>query len=609
MEVLERGNFFVVPLDDKRQWYRYHHLFADVLSARLRVEQPNQVSMLHRRASEWYEQQGLPADAVRHALAAEDFERAADLIERAAPAMLRKRQEATLLGWLRALPDERLLVRPVLSAVYAGALLASGELEGVEARLRDAERWLDAPSGETRPEPGRRMVVVDEEAFRQLPGSIAVWRAGQALVLGDVTNTVTYARRALDLAPVDDHLTRGGAAALLGLAAWTNGDLEAGHRTYADGMARLQQIGHRSDALGCAIALADIRMAQGRLREAMRTYERGLRLATEGVAPALAVRGAADMYVGMSMLHREHNDLDAATQHLLRSQELGDHMGLPQNPYRWRVAMARIREAQGDLAGAVALLDEADRLYAGDFSPNVRPVPAVRTRVWVKQGRLDEALRWADEQNLSAQDGLSYLREFEHITLARLLLAWYERDGAQGTLREAMGLLERLLGAAEAGGRMGSVIEILALQALAHQGRGDIRAALAPLERALTLAEPEGYVRLFVDEGQPMVELLTRLKATGGRRQAYIRRLQAAFGKSQAVHPSSFIPQPLVEPLSERERDVLRLLRTDLDGPDIARMLMVSLSTVRTHTKNIYGKLGVNNRRAAVRRAEELDLF
>ncbi len=607
LEHLERANLFLMPLDDQRQWYRYHHLFADVLAARLRAEEPAQVRALHRRASAWYEQHGSATDAVRHALAAEDFERAAGLVERAWPAMLRSRQEALALGWLRALPDELLRCRPVLSAAYAATLLASGELEGVEVRLRAAERWLETPSGETRPEPGRRMVVVDEEAFRYLPGSIAVWRAGQALVLGDVANTVTYARRALDLVAEDDHLRRGQAATLLGLAAWTNGDLEAAHRTYAEGMARLEQVGHHSSAIGCAIALADIRLAQGRLRDAMRTYERGLQLATERGGPVL--RGAADMYVGLSVLYREHNDLDAAAQHLLRSKELGEHMGLPQNPYRWRVSMARIRETEGDLVGAVALLDEAERLYAGDFFPNVRPVPAVRTRVWVKQGRLNEAIRWADEQSLSAQDALSYLREFEHITLARLLLAWSERDGVDATLREAVGLLDRLLGAAEAGGRMGSVIEILALQALAQRMQGDIPAALAPLERALTLAEPEGYVRMFVDEGQSMAELLTRLKDTVGQRPAYIRQLRAAFGKPEAVQPSAFSPQPLVEPLSEREHDVLRLLRTDLDGPDIARALVVSLSTVRTHTRNIYGKLGVNNRRAAVRRAEELNLF
>ena len=190
------------------------------------------------------------------------------------------------------------------------------------------------------------------------------------------------------------------AAALLGLAAWTSGDLEAAHRTYAEGMADVQRAGHISDALGSAIALADIRIAQGRLREAMRTYEQALQLAT-GAGRAYCA-GRQTCTSGMSELYRERGDLHAATQHLLRSQELGEHTGLPQNPYRWRVAMARIREAQGDLDGALELLDEAERLYTSDLSPNVRPIAALKARVWVRQGRLSEALDWAREQGLSA---------------------------------------------------------------------------------------------------------------------------------------------------------------------------------------------------------------
>src|SRR5437588_1261109 len=278
LEALERGNFFVVPLDDQRHWYRYHHLFAEVLSALLRAEQPEQVATLHRRASAWYEQHGSAADAIRHALAAEDFARAADLVEMALPAMLRSRQEATLLGWLKALPDELVHVRSVLSVGYAGALLVSGEFEGVEARLRDAERWLDTTADRTELAfaSSAEMVVVDEAEFRRLPGQIAVYRAAQAQAVGDVANTMKYARRALDLVPEDDHLGRGSAAGFLGLAYWTSGDLEAAHRSYAECMVLVQRAGHISDAIGCSIALADIRISQGRLREAMSTYERGL---------------------------------------------------------------------------------------------------------------------------------------------------------------------------------------------------------------------------------------------------------------------------------------------------------------------------------------------
>ena len=605
LEALDRGNLFLVPLDDRRRWYRYHHLFADVLRARLLDEQPDLLPELHRRASDWYEQNGERAVAVEHALAGADFERAADLVELAMPAMRRDRREATARRWFDALPADVFRVRPVLSINYVGVLLSTGDVEGVEPRLQEAERWLDASrDGLVGPEaPPTEMVVLDEDEFRRLPSWVTIYRAAQALLTGDAAATVTYARRGLDLLVEDDHLGHGAAAALIGLASWGTGDLEAAHAGYAASMASLQRAGHIADVLGCAITLADIQIVQGRLDEAMRTYEQSLRLAPEGDGPVL--RGTADMYVGMAALHRERDDLPAATQLLLQSQALGEHIGMPQNPYRWRVAMARVREAEGDLDGAVDLLDDAERVYVGDFSPNVRPIPAMRARVWVAQGRLGDVFGWVREQGLSAEDDLSYLREFEHITLARALLARYKMEHAEPSLYEAIGLLERLLNAAEAGGRTGSVIEILVLQALAQQLRGDIPAALVPLERALTLAEPEGYVRIVVDEGPPMAVLL-EAAAARGISPSYVRRLLSAFGNTEDRAPAK---QNLIERLSERELDVLRLLATDLDGPDIARELVVSLNTVRTHTKNIYAKLGVNNRRAAVRRAEELDLL
>ena len=605
LAALERGNLFLVPLDDRRRWYRYHHLFADVLQARLLDEQPSQVPDLHRRASAWYEQNGELSEAVRHALAAGDFERAADLVELAIPAMRRTRQETTVRGWLEVLPDDVVRVRPVLSATFAGALLITGEIEGVEERLQDAERWLGtaADLGQGSPAPSGEMVVADEEEYRRLPAVIEVYRAALALARGDVPGTVRHARRASDLAPEDDHLERASAAGFLGLASWSSGDLEAGHAAYAECMAGLYRAEYVSDTFGCAIALADIRIAQGRLGEAMRTYEQALQRASGQGGPVL--RGTADMHVGMSEIHCERGDLPAATQHLLKSQELGEHTGLSQNRYRWRVAMARVREAEGNLSGALDLLNEAERLYVSDFFPNVRPVPALKARVWVRQRRFGEALGWAREQGLSVDDDLSYLREFEHITLARLFLARHEDERAGRSIHEATRLLERLLLAAEAGGRTGRVIEILVLRALAHHAQGDMPAALGSLDHAVTLAEPEGYVRVFADEGPPIVSLL-RAAAKQGTRQNYARRLLAAVTGPEHSTPTE---QALIDPLSERELDVLRLLGTELDGPAIARELMVSLNTMRTHTKNIYAKLAVTSRRAAVRRAAELGLL
>jgi LuxR family maltose regulon positive regulatory protein len=367
-------------------------------------------------------------------------------------------------------------------------------------------------------------------------------------------------------------------------------------------MELLEHAGHDTDVLGCALALADVQLAQGRQREAMRTYERGLVIGERDDRRVL--RGTPDMHVGISELHRERNDLDAAREHLRRSTSLGEHMGLPQHRYRWRVAEARIRQAEQDLNGALRLLDEADRVYAGDFSPKVRPVPALRARLQVARGDLAAALDWARQSGVTDDDEPGYLREYEHITLARVLLARGASEQGERFLEEATRLLARLLPAAEQGGRAAAVIEILVLQAMAHHLRGDVRAALECLRPAVALAEPEDYVRLFADEGPPMAFLLRALAKQEGPWH-YLRRLLAAL----AGTPASGQRQSLVDPLSVRELEVLRLLATDLSGPDIARELVVSLNTVRTHTKHIYTKLGVSNRRAAVRKGQQLNLL
>jgi LuxR family maltose regulon positive regulatory protein len=605
LEALDRGNLFLVALDDRREWYRYHHLFADVLRARLQDEKADRVAELHRRASDWYEGNGERAEAVRHALAGANFERAADLIELALPSLRQARAITTMRAWLAAIPDELYAARPVLSVTYAGALMANGEVADVEGRLRDAEQWLDATAGpgEERSGEAPDMVVVDEEAFRRLPATIAIYRAAQAQGAGDVATAMAQAQRALDATRADDHFERGAASGFLALAHWRNGDLETAYGQWTETLASLQRAGHAVDALGCIRPLAEIRIAQGRLREAMRLYERGLTLATEHGAPVL--RGAGDMHVGMSGLLIEWNELDAAREHLSTSKELGDHAGLALYPYRWHVAMARIREVEGDFDGAHELLDEAERLYVSEFYPDARPVAALRACLWIAQGRLADAVAWVSDRRLSVDDDLTYLLEFEHLVLARVLMARGQREKDDEPTRSALTLLERLEAAAEATGRGRGLIEAVVLQAVIHQRWGDAAVAQELLERALTLAEPDGYVRVFVDEGAPIASLLAR--AVGrGIAVGYSRRLLGAFAKTDERTETG---QGLVEPLSQRELEVLRLLATELDGPGIARELVVGVSTVRTHTKSIYAKLAVNSRRAAVRRGEELGLL
>ena len=612
LETLERGNLFVVPLDDQRQWYRYHHLFADVLQAHLIEAQPEQVSSLHQRASGWYEQNGLPAEAIRHALAAKDFERAAELIERVWLAMDLSYQSATWLGWVKALPDELVRARPVVSVGYAWALLDGGELEASEIRLRDAERWLEAADKQAE-NSSAKMVVVDEVEFRSLPASIATARAYRSLALGDISGTKMYARQTLELIREDDsiHRThhRTQAIALLGMAEYASGDLNAAEQELLKFQELMWQTNDIANAIGITFILANIKLVQGRLREAVSAYRQSLQLAVSRGMPFFS--GASDLYRGLSELLCEQGDLEAAAQHLLTAQQLGEQGAQIGWPHRLCVAQARMKESQGDLAGAVVLLDEAERQYVRNPLPD-RPVAALKARTWVRQGRLSEALTWVREQNLSPDDDLSYLHEFEHLTLARVLIARYKTDRVDGDLHAALGLLARLLQAAEEGGRYGSVIEILVLQSLAYQAQGNQPRARASLERALALAEPEGYVRIFVDEGE-MMRLLIEQQSRNRENplSGYADKLLAAFTQPVAAPESAVIHQKsgMIEPLSERELEVLRLLRSELSGPEIAQQLIVSLNTLRTHTKNIFNKLGVNNRRAAIRRAEELDLF
>lgn len=617
LESLDRSNMFLVPLDDSRHWYRYHHLFADVLRTHLVKERPGDVTDLHRRAGQWYGAAGEPVAAVRHTLAAGDVARAADLVELAMPALRRDRQETTIRRWLDDIPDEVVRVRPVLAMGFIGALMAAGQFDGLERRLDDVQRLLDVADGEGSAAPSLEMVVVDAGELPRLPGAIAAFRAALALVGGDLAATVVHAERAIVRGAEGDHVTRAAASALSGLASWASGDLAAAHRGYSAAVDGLRRAAHLSDVLGCSITLADIRITQGRLGDARRTYEDGLELAANQDGGTV-MRGTADMLVGLSQIAVERNDLAAATAHLTRVEELGEQAGLPQHPYRWRVARARLREAQGDVAGAVALLEEAERVYVSDFSPNVRPVPALRARLLLEQGGLAEALEWARHHDLSADDDLSYVRELEHLTLARILLHQHTAARSEAAVGRAYALLERLRVAAEAGGRAGSVIEILTVQAMAHyvaHRPGDVTGALALLERALRLAEPEGYVRVFVDEGPMMTPLLdTLIRAHPS--WSYPRRLLDVFdgvGGAAGVPSADAQARPVspafVDPLSGRELDVLRLLATDLDGPAIARELVVSLNTVRTHTKSIYAKLGVNSRRAAVSQARRFDLL
>lgn len=580
LEALDRANLFVVPLDDERRWYRYHRLFADLLRTRLeqRLGEPG-LRTLHRRASDWYERNGLIAEALDHALAARDFERAARLIEQVAWAMLTRGEMTTLLIWLDALPDELVRKRPWLCVFNAWALLFTGQLNAVEPRLRDVERHagLDASS-------------------QAVLGHVAAIRAYVARLQGDVPRAVALSRSALERLPEDNLRLRGAITLNLGLAHWMAGHpVEAG-RVMAESAAISQVAGDMYLTLVAISMLGQAQEMQGRLREAIETYRRAVQLtAGHGERPP-PFAGLA--YLGLAGPLCEWNDLDGAKRHVMTALELGERGGSVETLQGACSTLWRVRQAQGDVAGALHALQKAKQLAREHYPAAVPLVAASEARWSLAQGDLAAASRWAEESGLRADDNVSFQQEAEYLTFARVLTA-------QGKADEALQLLGRLYQAAQAAKRMGIVIEILTLQALALQAQGDLDRAVSALEQALSLAEPEGYVRLFVEEGEPAAMLL-RAAASRGIAPDYVNRLLMAFGVPEYGHPYT---SALVEPLSERELEVLHLVATGLSNREIADELIIALSTVKSHTNSIFGKLGVKSRTQAVAQARALGLL
>ncbi len=619
LDAIERANLFLVPLDDERRWYRYHHLFGELLRQRLGQEPDlpgEHIAALHARASAWYEVHGLELEALQHAAAAADPVRLARLAELSWQRMDSTFQSVAWRRWVQQLPAAFLHDRPVLSTQYAWAHLDAGDLEASEVYLRNAERWLDASRALRSAEP---VVVVAEEQLHTLPVRIALARSYLAQAQGDLAATVHYAGLALDPAHAAEPLLRAQAEVLLGFAHWSAGDLDAAYQAIAGWVEHTRQTGQLAFALASAFGMAEIRIAQGQLREAARIYRQFLQLAPPDDE---AMRQAAPhLHLGLALLaHEQGNDV-AAARELQASHECSLQASLIDWPFRWCLAQARLQESAGAWGGALDLLDEAGRLYVRNPVPDLRPIAAIKARLFLRQGNLAPAMAWAAAQGLAATDELSYLREFEHMTFARVLLARAQHEtGEPGErlLDAALRLLARLLAAAEAGGRSGSIIEILLLRSLAYAALGDVQRALVSLAQGLALAAPEGYVRLFIDEGPPLMRLLAAFHSAGSRQPAVLRgyceqllvaaRYRPA-GTAQASASATGEQAILLEPLSAREREVLQLIAEGLSNQELAARLHISLHTVKVHTRNIYGKLGVTSRTQAVARGQALGML
>ncbi len=613
LEYLERHNLFVVPLDNERFWYRYHRLFADLLQRRLHRAQSDLVPTLHRRASEWYEHNGPITAAIDHALWARDFERAAQLVELAAEATVKRSEVATLLRWVESLPEKVVRSRPLLIIFHAWALLLSGcSIETLESRVRDIDTDADS-----------------------LKGKLAALHARIAALRGDITRASELSIQALEQLAEDDTFSRSMAIWTLGMAHWAVGDGVAGRQALHEAARVSQESGNVMVAVTTLCRQAGLRMLHGQLHKAGTLYRQALVLATDEQGARLPVAGEA--LIGLGELCREWNDLKTAAGYLSegieltrRSSELAALGGL--------LSLARVRQAQGDTAGALDTLQQARQiaLKTDAIDLDDLTVALTQARLWIEQGDLEAALDWVKERKLvidnvidevgglgpgttEGSDGdvhptgtektpdiISYnLRMYEYLVLARLLLAQDRPD-------EALTLLHQLLPVMEQRGRYKSVIEIHVLQALALEVQGDTTLALTALEHAISLAEPQGYVRVFVDEGASMAKLLRHGK-TRGIAPKYVNELLAAFDVSaygrMATSPVQSEMPALVESLSERESEVLWFLATHLSSTEIADELLISPNTVRFHIKNIYAKLGVHRRSNAVDRARELGLL
>jgi len=612
LEYLEASNLFIIPLDNERRWYRYHRLFADLLRSRLRQAHSDLVPTLHRRASEWYEQNEFMGAAIDHALSAGDFERAAHLIEQVAEATLMRSEVATFLGWVERLPDELVRARPSLCLFHAWALLLAGRpLDAVESRLQDVSGDSDL-----------------------MPSKVAPLRAYIAILRGQIPRATELSRQALEQLPEDDSFLRGIAAWNLGLSYLVSGDVVAGSHAFDEAIRMSQEAGNIMIAVMALSHLAQQYMGEGQLYKAAEIYERALELAADRQGNPLPI--ASEALIGLGRLAREWNDLEAATRYLTEGIELARRWG-EIGVLDGYISLARVKQAQGDVDGARDVIQKAQQVAAKTDATELDDffVDALQARLWIAQGELEAAMRWVEERGLalpapstvegSEAEGLDrgagstelegsdtllnyYLRKYEHLVLARLLIA-------QGQPEEALALLEPLLSRQELN-RL--VIEIQALRALAFQAQGNVAQAMTALEHALSLAEPGGYVRIFIDEGPPMARLLYEAAARGIAPE-YAGRLLAAFDletkderRKTKLSPSSFVLGPsssLVEPLSERELEVLELIAEGLSNREIAGRLVISLSTVKGHTANIYGKLSVHSRIQAVARARDFGLL
>jgi LuxR family maltose regulon positive regulatory protein len=604
LEMLDRANLFIVPLDNERRWYRYHHLFADLLRQRLRQTQPDRLPILHRRASEWYEQKGFVNEAIDHALRGEYFERAAYLIEDEFGVNYEHGDQTILRRWLAELPEELVFSKLHLCILQAWNLFTNGQLDAADRSLQAAEKMLDPNTDQELVSSPDKDQLSDTNRVK-LVGRVAAIRSFLASYSGDITRTIRYARQALEYLPEQELPWRSAALITLGDAYASKGQMVAAHEARSDALVTGKASGDIYILIIVNLRLAEILRQQGKLQQVIDICERQLKRADEsGISDAAVVGWLFGVW---GEVLAELNDLDRAIDQAKKGAKLTARGGDVLYEVMSNLCLVRVLFSSGHITGAEDVIQSMENTAREYDMPlwAFLQLSAWQVRIWLAQGKLEVASQWVGERELDPDGEPTYLHEMEYIVFARILIA-------QGRLDEAARLLQRLLEAAEAGGRNSRVIELLIVQTLAAQSGGDTAQAMSTLEQALTLAEPGGFIRTFVDEGPPMAHLLYEAFSRGIAPD-YIRRLLAAFPDALPEETDSMQTQApeseLVEPLSERELEVLQLIAEGLTNQEIATRLYLSLNTVKVHSRTIYGKLGVHNRTQAVAKARALGVM
>lgn len=590
LEALYGANLFVVPLDNERRWFRYHHLFGDLLRFRLEREQAELIPELHLRASRWFEENGFLQDSITHAFAAGNQLRAAELMERHTPELLKSPQQPKLIRWLKALPEDLVRRSAWLCVFMAWYTYWVGQRDETNTHIRLAQ---DALANHPADDPER--ITIEKY--------LAIVQAFQAIQDEDIDAIFEMTQKAAGSFPTERRTDTARLQAL-GVAYWGCGNLVEAEKTFKAGKLTALRHGPRHRALICGYYEAKQQIMQGRLLQAASTLREALEIAPLGKDQEMHAAGAA--YICLGKLALEWNRLTEAEDRLLKGLDMCTKAGYVDVMTEGNILLAHCCIARDDLDRARSYLSKAK-----EVALTLHVDPFVQTwldegqiRLWLAEGDLSAAIDWAEGCRIDPDGPLSYLRDLNHLNLAQVWVAQIKRKPDEPLPEQTHRLLDRLQEAASEAGWIHKLIQILLLRALVYQAAGQLDEALQSLSTALGLAEPSGYIRTFVDEGEPMANLL-RAAAVRELFPGYVLKLLEALDDGSSPQRE----QPILDPLSERELEVLQLIADGLTNQEIADRLFLTVGTVKWHTGNIYSKLAVGNRMQAAAKARSLGLI